>query len=154
MASPTPTNTDRGVASRDEVLELLSAKARDGDVAAMVALLGHYRAEQRARRRPGRRRVRDGRSWREIKDEVLARDDGVCHICGEPGATTVDHLQPRAFGGTDDPENCAAAHEACNVIRGCGPVPDRATAIHLAAELAGVVGGIDGERVQWTPIVS
>lgn len=133
----------------DNVLELLTAKARAGDVTALVALLRHhYRSEERAqrdatdelapRRRRRRSRGRDGRSWRQTKDAVLERDRCVCHICGQPGATTVDHLVPRAFGGSDAPENLAAAHETCNQLRGCGPIPDRAAVMRLASQIAEV----------------
>jgi 5-methylcytosine-specific restriction endonuclease McrA len=53
---------------------------------------------------------------------VLARDRGICHLCGIRGATTVDHLVPRSAGGTDDPANLAAAHASCNYRRGAQPL--------------------------------
>jgi 5-methylcytosine-specific restriction endonuclease McrA len=49
---------------------------------------------------------------------VLERDGGVCHICGQPGATTVDHLTPAYLGGGDELENLAAAHVTCNSSKG------------------------------------
>jgi 5-methylcytosine-specific restriction endonuclease McrA len=49
---------------------------------------------------------------------VLARDGGICWLCGGPGATTVDHVIPRARGGGDDEDNLRAAHLDCNMRRG------------------------------------
>lgn len=45
---------------------------------------------------------------------VITRDHGQCAFCGLPGATTVDHVVPRAQGGLSTWENCVAAHEKCN----------------------------------------
>lgn len=50
---------------------------------------------------------------------TLARWGRVCHLCGQPGATTADHRQPRSKGGTDDVEtNLRPAHHGCNSARG------------------------------------
>lgn len=38
-----------------------------------------------------------------------------CHLCGRPGADTVDHLLPLSQGGTNEPGNLRSAHKACNV---------------------------------------
>lgn len=40
-------------------------------------------SEQRTRR--------GGRPWRRVRGRVLAESD-VCHICGQPGADSVDHI--------------------------------------------------------------
>jgi 5-methylcytosine-specific restriction endonuclease McrA len=58
------------------------------------------------------------RRYRKQRARVLARDDGVCWICGEPGADSVDHIVRVRDGGTDDPANLAAVHLACNLRRG------------------------------------
>jgi 5-methylcytosine-specific restriction endonuclease McrA len=58
------------------------------------------------------------RQWRIIRAHVLERDGGRCWICGELGATTVDHVIPRHHGGTDHPANLRAAHATCNYRRG------------------------------------
>jgi 5-methylcytosine-specific restriction endonuclease McrA len=58
------------------------------------------------------------RQWRKLRAAVLARDKGICHLCGRAGARTVDHLVPRAHGGSDDYWNLAAAHGTCNTERG------------------------------------
>jgi 5-methylcytosine-specific restriction endonuclease McrA len=44
----------------------------------------------------------------------------VCGICGRPlhgdpfDPPVVDHIRPRARGGSDDPSNLQAAHRSCN----------------------------------------
>jgi len=58
---------------------------------------------------------------------VLTRDGGVCWICGRPGATTVDHVIPRAYGGTDELTNLRAAHAHCNYARRQRPAQVPAT---------------------------
>jgi 5-methylcytosine-specific restriction endonuclease McrA len=60
-----------------------------------------------------------GAAWEKVRAAVL-RDEPLCRPCRARGrvtaATAVDHIRPRARGGTDDRENlqpiCAACHEA------------------------------------------
>jgi len=58
-------------------------------------------------------------------DEIVERDLGVCHICGEGvdlslprtsrmGAT-LDHVVPIARGGLDSVDNVRLAHWICNI---------------------------------------
>lgn len=67
--------------------------------------------------------------------EMYARRDGwVCHLCSGPinnpprtpdhENPSIDHLIPRAAGGSDYPSNLAAAHQSCNKRRGDRGVPD------------------------------
>ena len=71
-------------------------------------------------RRPSKRE-RFGPGWDRISRKVIERDSGICWICGEPGADTADHLQPRSLGGPSSPWNLRAAHRRCNSRRGnCG----------------------------------
>jgi len=58
------------------------------------------------------------RRWRKLRAAVLVRDNGICHICGLGGARSVDHIVPRAHGGSDELSNLAAAHGSCNSERG------------------------------------
>lgn len=58
------------------------------------------------------------RQWRRLVSVVIARDRGVCHICGRAGATTADHVLALANGGTNDLENLKAAHKSCNERKG------------------------------------
>jgi hypothetical protein len=50
---------------------------------------------------------------------VLARDGYRCHICGLPGADSVNQLDPVATHGPAIPpaDRLAAAHVACNTRR-------------------------------------
>lgn len=48
--------------------------------------------------------------WRALRKLVLRRDAGICHVCGKPGATDVDHVIPFGEGGTDEPSNLAPIH--------------------------------------------
>lgn len=69
-------------------------------------------------------------------DEELAhhycKHDGLCHLCwgeirfnayGKPTGDgwQVDHIVPRAHGGSDHPRNLAAAHSVCNNYKGTRP---------------------------------
>ncbi|MET8796134.1 HNH endonuclease [Nocardia sp. NPDC004568] len=49
--------------------------------------------------------------WDSDRRTVLERDHGICHICGKPGADTVDHLIPQSAGGPDRLDNYAAVHD-------------------------------------------
>jgi 5-methylcytosine-specific restriction protein A len=50
-------------------------------------------------------------AWRKTTMRILARDRGICHVCGEPGASECDHIVPRSEGGTNDDSNLAAIHK-------------------------------------------
>lgn len=64
-----------------------------------------------------------------LTTQQLAERDGTsCGICGEPVDLTlrkaestmcasVDHILPRALGGTHDPENLQLAHLYCNQVK-------------------------------------
>lgn len=76
-----------------------------------------------------------GRKIGALRAQVLAAHGTVCHLCGMPGATTIDHIIPRAHGGDDSLENLQPAHVSCNSARGKQsmnewrskhPLPDRA----------------------------
>ena len=68
--------------------------------------------------------------YRRNRRTTLSRST-VCHLCGEEGATTVDHLIPyataMAVGWTpaqaDAVDNLAACCAACNFSRGTKPLP-------------------------------
>jgi ATP adenylyltransferase len=52
-----------------------------------------------------------------IRDQVLYRDEYTCQIRGPRCrlvATTVDHIIPKAEGGSDDLRNLRAACSTCN----------------------------------------
>lgn len=72
---------------------------------------------------PGGRPV-NGRNVAEFSSAVFAEYGSTCHLCGKPGAATVDHLVPVS----QDPSlrweisNCRPAHEECNFSRGDAPL--------------------------------
>jgi 5-methylcytosine-specific restriction endonuclease McrA len=55
---------------------------------------------------------------RKYAPRIIRRDGGICHLCGQPGADSIDHLIPESHGGATTPPNLAAAHLRCNQIRG------------------------------------
>lgn len=73
-----------------------------------------------------RRRPRNGstRAWRRVRAAVLCRDRFVCAYCGAM-ATHVDHVVPRAAGGSDSPVNLVAACARCNLTKGANVVVRR-----------------------------
>jgi len=58
-----------------------------------------------------------GPAWRRLRLVILERDGHSCRWCGGP-ANTVDHVTPKAHGGSDDPSNLVAACLRCNSSRG------------------------------------
>lgn len=56
---------------------------------------------------------------------VIRRDRETCAYCGKAGATTIDHVIPRSFGGTSTWSNVVAAHRECN-LRKDARTPDEA----------------------------
>lgn len=57
----------------------------------------------------------------EFRERIWQRDKGRCHLCGEPVALQVmhlDHVIPRALGGEDHERNLRVAHRACNLSKG------------------------------------
>jgi 5-methylcytosine-specific restriction endonuclease McrA len=62
-----------------------------------------------------------GRRRQERNRRILAASD-ICHICGNPGADSVDHVIPLARGGTEHAHNLAPAHHDvppfCNRVKG------------------------------------
>lgn len=66
------------------------------------------------------RRRHTGSGWQQQRDAkyVLYRDDTICHVCGNPGATIVDHIIPVTEGGPDTLDNKAPIHaEPCHRIK-------------------------------------
>jgi 5-methylcytosine-specific restriction enzyme A len=48
-----------------------------------------------------------------LRRRILERDNRTCQVCGQP-ATDVDHVVPRAGGGTDTPSNLIALCTPCH----------------------------------------
>ena len=51
------------------------------------------------------------RDWGRTRQRILRRDQGICYVCGRPGANQVDHIVPASQGGSDEDSNLAAIHE-------------------------------------------
>ena len=62
-----------------------------------------------------------GHQWHLIRAKVL-RPGSRCHYCGAP-ATTVDHVIPKAKGGTDAMSNLVPACARCNSSKRDRPAP-------------------------------
>lgn len=59
-----------------------------------------------------------GSQWVRTRDAILTRDGYLCQPCQRNGrptpATQVDHIVPKAKGGTDDPDNLEAICRSCH----------------------------------------
>jgi 5-methylcytosine-specific restriction protein A len=53
-----------------------------------------------------------GWSWQQLRRQVLA-EEPACRLCGAP-STDVDHIIPKAQGGTDAPSNLRALCAWCH----------------------------------------
>lgn len=61
-----------------------------------------------------------GAEWVKTRQHIIARDNGLCQPCLRNGRPTpfhaVDHIKPKAEGGTDDHDNleciCRPCHDA------------------------------------------
>ena len=60
-----------------------------------------------------------GSVWTKIRERILKRDMYLCQACLKLGRTTpatqVDHITPKAQGGTDDDGNLQAICAACHL---------------------------------------
>jgi 5-methylcytosine-specific restriction endonuclease McrA len=54
--------------------------------------------------------------WRKLRLTILDRDHHTCAYCGAE-ATEVDHIQARANGGQDTPDNLVASCRTCNATK-------------------------------------
>ena len=54
--------------------------------------------------------------WDTIRIRILERDGRICHYCGAP-ATSVDHVIPKARGGSNNETNLVACCASCNASK-------------------------------------
>lgn len=59
-----------------------------------------------------------GADWERRRQRILKRDQYLCQHCRVAQATTVDHIIPKASGGTDDDANLLASCAPCNQRKG------------------------------------
>lgn len=73
--------------------------------------------------------LKPGQLPRWLRFEVLKRCGFRCSYCGarpKDGAwLEVDHIVPRAAGGSDEPDNLTAACQACNNGKGATKLSER-----------------------------
>ncbi len=83
-----------------------------------------------------------GHRWVKLRERILARDSYLCQTCAKAGrltpATAVDHIVPKAQGGTDDPGNLAAICDPCHRAK-------------TSAEAARAQGRTPRRRVEFGP---
>jgi hypothetical protein len=88
----------------------------------------------------GNRAGAEGARWRRLVSYVIARDYGVCHICGHAGATEADHLEPVTENSERalDASNLKAAHgmKPCPVCSQAAGKPVRCNQIRGAMSVA------------------
>lgn len=76
--------------------------------------------------RPTKRRRGGPKGYRRHLVRILVRDGLSCRLCGGNLADVdldlihVDHVVPRARGGSDDLDNLQATHARCNLSKGSG----------------------------------
>ena len=63
-----------------------------------------------------------GTAWDKLREQVMQRDTGLCHCPQCQGGTLrirlaheVDHIKPKAQGGTDDLSNLRAVNHECHL---------------------------------------
>lgn len=83
-----------------------------------------------------------GAAWDRLRKRILTRDKHLCQPCLDRGRVTaasqVDHILPKAKGGTDDPENLQAI---------CGPCHQTKTVKDSGGRVKQAIG-LDGWPVQ------
>ena len=60
-----------------------------------------------------------GYTWQKLRLCALSRDHYLCQICGVPTGTRghVDHVTPKAIGGTDNLANLQTLCHQCHSIK-------------------------------------
>ena len=62
------------------------------------------------------------RNGQNVLPVLVLRDRNRCHICGcgeaQNDQWTIDHVMPKARGGTDQLSNLRLAHRSCNLSKG------------------------------------
>jgi 5-methylcytosine-specific restriction protein A len=61
-------------------------------------------------------------AWRRIRLQIIARDGGVCQLCGglvqgDDRDAHIDHIVEKADGGTDEASNLRLVHRSCHSRR-------------------------------------
>ncbi len=112
-------NTTDGLIHRNAIPRLSDRKnpLRLADRLVEVGIWERDGADYRIHDHPRTRRIKIPIS---IRRQVIARDAGVCGICGglvEDGLE-LDHIRPVARGGQDTVDNLRVSHGRCNRAKG------------------------------------
>ena len=78
-------------------------------------------------KRQGHREAHYPRVTRADRQRVTRRDRSTCRYCGlrlHPSDVTIDHIQPRSRGGSNDPSNLVVACRDCQNAKGDKPLSD------------------------------
>lgn len=71
-----------------------------------------------------------GHEWRKVRDQVMRRDNGLCQPHRKQGdtvaGTQVDHITPKAEGGTDHPTNLQVICDQCHEAKTAHEIRERA----------------------------
>src|SRR6185312_6532838 len=59
-------------------------------------------------------RTADDPGWEGLRQAVFDRDGRKCTVCGSADDLHADHIRPRRYGGTDDPENLQTLCRSCH----------------------------------------
>lgn len=73
---------------------------------------------------------------KRLRYEVMRRDNHSCRYCGQTSPEvklTVDHVQPIALGGQDEPSNLVTACFDCNIGKSSAPI-DSETVEQVSAD--------------------
>lgn len=68
--------------------------------------------------------VRRSGKHASVRRRVLEAYGDTCHLCGKPGAKSMDHVIPRSQGGKYSLSNLRPSHAVCNQDRGVMPVEE------------------------------
>jgi 5-methylcytosine-specific restriction endonuclease McrA len=73
----------------------------------------------------------DSYEWKQTVKRIRARDDYTCQQCGHHDETSktlhVDHIWPKAAGGSDEDSNLRVLCSKCNQKKGAKTGPQRTT---------------------------
>jgi hypothetical protein len=67
------------------------------------------------------------RNWISVEQRrsIYKRDNNKCVYCDSRYMLQLDHVKPRAKGGTDDPRNLVTSCRTCNLAKGARTIPGR-----------------------------
>lgn len=75
-------------------------------------------------RRQSRHERGYGYAWEKLREIVMRRDAGLCQVCKAAGrlttGTVVDHIKPKAEGGTDELDNLQVICKPCHTMKTAG----------------------------------